>query len=82
MSVDPSSRPDPRIQASRILNCNKEDIALVHRASQGVNIGAGLVNPEKGENIVLTDLSYPSSVYPWMGKKGEIRRITNKKTKK
>jgi selenocysteine lyase/cysteine desulfurase len=69
--------PDPRIQASGILNCNKEDIALVHRASQGVNIVAGLVKPEKGENIVLTDLSYPSSVYPWMGKKGEIRRITN-----
>ena len=44
-----------------------------------MNIVAGLVEPGKGENIVLTDLSYPSSVYPWMGYQGvEIRRIRNR----
>ena len=45
-----------------------------------MNIVSGLVQPGKGENIVLTDLSYPSSVYPWIGyeKDGaEIRRISN-----
>ena len=72
-----SDLPDPRKPASTLLHCNEKDIALVHRASQGVNIVAGLVKPGKGENIVLTDLSYPSSVYPWMGKKAEIRRIQN-----
>jgi selenocysteine lyase/cysteine desulfurase len=69
--------PDPRIPASELIHCEMDDIAMVHRASQGVNIVAGLVNPMKGENIVLTDLSYPSSVYPWMGKGAEIMRIPN-----
>ena len=72
-----SKLPDPRIPASALINCETKDIALVHRASQGVNIVAGLVNPKKGENIVLTDLSYPSSVYPWMGKQAEIKCIKN-----
>lgn len=70
--------PDPRIPASKLIHCNVDDIALVHRASQGVNIVAGLVDPGKDDNIVLTNLSYPSSVYPWMGKKAEIRRVSNR----
>ncbi|MCW4014362.1 MAG: aminotransferase class V-fold PLP-dependent enzyme [Candidatus Bathyarchaeota archaeon] len=72
-----SNLPDPLNPAAELINCNEHDIALVHRASQGVNIVAGLVQPKKGENIVLTDLSYPSSVYPWMGKQAEIKRIKN-----
>jgi cysteine desulfurase / selenocysteine lyase len=71
-----SDLPDPRIPAAELIHCDKRDIVLVHRASQGVNIVAGLVKLEKGENIVLTDLSYPSSVFPWMGR-GEIKRIKN-----
>ena len=66
--------PDPRIPAAELIHCEMDDIALVHRASQGVNIVAGLVNPVKGENIVLTDLFYPSSVYPWSGKGTGFRR--------
>ena len=69
--------PDPRNPAAELIHCEMDDIALVHRASQGVNIVAGLVDPGKGENIVLTDLSYPSSVYPWAGKGAEIKRIQN-----
>jgi len=72
--------PNAKTEAAKLIHCEEEDIALVHRASQGVNIVAGLVQPVKGQNIVLTDLSYPSSVYPWMGyeKHGvEIRRVKN-----
>ena len=72
--------PDAEKEAAKLIHCKRGNIALVHRASQGVNIVSGLVQPGKGENIVLTDLSYPSSVYPWIGyeKDGaEIRRISN-----
>lgn len=73
--------PDPKKEAAELIHCDERSIALVHRASQGVNLVSGLVKPKKGENIVLTDLSYPSSVYPWAGyeKNGtEIRRIRNR----
>jgi selenocysteine lyase/cysteine desulfurase len=72
--------PDAETEAAKLIHCKRDNVALVHRASQGVNIVSGLVQPGKGENIVLTDLSYPSSVYPWIGyeKTGsEIRRIGN-----
>jgi selenocysteine lyase/cysteine desulfurase len=73
--------PNAKKEAAKLIHCDEKNIALVHRASQGINIVSGLVNPDKGENIVLTDLSYPSSVYPWVGfeKCGvEIRRIRNR----
>lgn len=73
--------PDAKNEVAKLIHCNPKDIALVHRASQGVNIVSGLVQPGKGENIVLTDLSYPSSVFPWAGYQdigAEIRRISNK----
>ena len=72
--------PDAEAEAAKLIHCKRESVALVHRASQGVNIVSGLVQPCKGDNIVLTDLSYPSSVYPWIGyaeKGAEVRRISN-----
>lgn len=73
--------PDAKGEVAKLIHCDRDDVALVHRASQGVNIVSGLVQPGKGENIVLTDLSYPSSVYPWAGyeeKGAEIRRVRNR----
>ena len=71
--------PNARGEVANLIHCDEKSVALVHRASQGVNIVAGLVHPRKGDNIVLTDLSYPSSVYPWVGYQGvEIRRISNR----
>ena len=71
--------PNARGEVANLIHCDEKSVALVHRASQGVNIVASLVQPRKGDNIVLTDLSYPSSVYPWVGYQGvEIRRISNR----
>jgi selenocysteine lyase/cysteine desulfurase len=71
--------PNAKGEAADLIHCDEDSVALVHRASQGVNIVAGLVQPRKGENIVLTDLSYPSSVYPWVGnQRAEIRRVNNR----
>ena len=73
--------PDVKPEVAKLIHCKVDDVALVHRASQGVNIVAGLVQPRKRQNIVITDLSYPSSVYPWMGyrKQGvKIRSVRNR----
>ena len=71
--------PNARGEVAKLIHCEEKSVALVHRASQGVNIVSGLVQPIKEENIVLTDLSYPSSVYPWVRYQGaEIRRIRNR----
>ena len=76
--------PNTRAEVAKLINCDTNSVALVHRASQGINIVSSLVNPGKGENIILTDLSYPSSVYPWIGNQEsgvEIKRINNKRAR-
>ncbi|MGD0804822.1 MAG: aminotransferase class V-fold PLP-dependent enzyme [Candidatus Bathyarchaeia archaeon] len=72
--------PDTRGEVGKLLHCGRDNVALIHRASQGINIVSDLIKPKSGQNIVLTDLSYPSSVYPWLRhrEKGvEIRQIHN-----
>lgn len=40
--------PNARGEVARLIHCEEESVALVHRASQGVNIVSGLVQPGKG----------------------------------
>lgn len=73
--------PDVRIEAAKLLHCNKEEVVQINRVTQGLNMIADLIEPEKGDNIVVTDLAYQSNVYVWMPylEKGvEIKRIPNR----
>jgi len=77
---EPVELPDTRGEVGKLLHCSRDNIALIHRASQGINLVSDLIKPKNGQNIVLTDLSYPSSVYPWLKhrEKGvEIRLVHN-----
>jgi cysteine desulfurase / selenocysteine lyase len=73
--------PDTRSEVGKLIHCDRKNVALVHRASQGINIVSDLVKPKREQNVVLTDLGYPSSVYPWLKYREdgvEIRQIHNK----
>ncbi|MBN2735936.1 MAG: aminotransferase class V-fold PLP-dependent enzyme [Spirochaetales bacterium] len=50
---------------SELLNCDIQDIALIHNTAEGMNfISRGLsLNP--GDEILLMENEYPSNVYPW-----------------
>jgi selenocysteine lyase/cysteine desulfurase len=76
--------PDTRSEVGKLIHCDRKNVALVHRASQGINIVSDLVKPKRGQNVILTDLGYPSSVYPWLKYREdgvEIRQIHNKNGK-
>jgi cysteine desulfurase / selenocysteine lyase len=76
-----SPLPDIRGEVGKLIHCDRKNVALVHRASQGINIVSDLIKPKRGQNVVLTDLGYPSSVYPWLKYREdgvEIRQIHNK----
>ena len=73
--------PDALGEAAKMLSCNSEELCLVNRVSQGLNMVAGMMPLERGDNIVVTDLGYPSNVFVWFlyrDKGVEIRRITHK----
>ena len=58
--------PDVLNEASKLLHCSKEEIVQISRVSQGLNMIAEMMKPQKGENIVVTDLAYQSNVFVWM----------------
>lgn len=73
--------PDVLNEAAQLLHCHKEELIQISRVSQGLNMIAGLLNPKRGENIVVTELAYQSNVFVWMpflNKGAEIKRIPHR----
>jgi len=73
-----------KAEAAKLINASENEICLIHRVCEGLNIIKDIINWSigwnKGDNIVVTDLSYPSSVHTFLNlrKKGvEMRRIKN-----
>jgi selenocysteine lyase/cysteine desulfurase len=57
---------DARKLASRLLNCQPDEIALVGPTSLALSFVAAGLNFRKGDNVLIYHDDYPSNVYPWM----------------
>ena len=55
-----------RALAARIINADREEIALVKNTSEGISIVANGLDWQWGDRIVTTAVEYPANVYPWM----------------
>lgn len=55
-----------RQQASRLLNCEAEEVAFVGPTSLALSYIASGLRFRKGDNILIYFEDYPSNVYPWM----------------
>ncbi len=69
-----------RKKAAEFVNASPEEIAFMLNTSQGINTVAHMINWEKGDNIITSDLEFPSNSMPWysLKKKGvEVRQIKN-----
>lgn len=51
---------------ARLLGSAAEDVAVVSSASEGLNLLAGSLDWRAGDEVVLTDLEFPSNVLPWL----------------
>lgn len=72
--------PDAKGEAAKLIHADEDEITWCTRVTQGFNMVASLLDLKKGENVVVTDLGYPSNVFVWLPfrEKGvEIRRIQN-----
>jgi selenocysteine lyase/cysteine desulfurase len=73
--------PDAKGEAAKALGVDKGDITWVNRVSQAVNTISGMLSLKRGENIVITDLGYPTGSYPflpWREKGVELRSVRHK----
>ncbi|MFP3985280.1 MAG: aminotransferase class V-fold PLP-dependent enzyme [Candidatus Bathyarchaeia archaeon] len=64
---------------AKLIDSEKNEIALVQNTSTGLNIVANMLEYPRKSNIVTTDLEYPSVVYPWLKKSlgVEVRYVKN-----
>ena len=57
---------EARCLAARMLGAAAEDVAMVSSASEGLNLLAGSIPWRAGDEVVLSDLEFPSNVLPWL----------------
>jgi selenocysteine lyase/cysteine desulfurase len=64
--------------AAQLLHAKREEIALVHSTTEGINLVAEGVPWRAGDNIVTLASEFPSNLYPWMNLKHqgvEVRQV-------
>ena len=81
MNEERVENQDALDEAAKMLDCKSSELCYVNRVTQGLNMVASMMPLKRGDNIVVTDLGYPSNVFVWFPyrEKGvEIRRIRHK----
>lgn len=51
---------------AQLVGATREEIALVSSTSEGLNIVANLLEFSAGDNVVISDLEFPSNRFPWL----------------
>ena len=57
---------DLRDLTAQVINAKPQEIALIPNTTFGINLVAGGLPWEAGDNVVLPDHEFPSNLYPWM----------------
>lgn len=74
-------QPDAKGEAARLLHADEDELCWITRVTQGLNMVRSMTELRRGENVVVTDLAYPSNLFVWLPLREqgvEIRRIENR----
>ncbi len=64
--------------AARLINAEREEIALIHSTTEGINLVAEGYPWKQGDNVVVPAGEFPSNLYPWMmleARGVEVRKV-------
>lgn len=69
--ADPAERhktllDDTRATIARLIGAGPGEIALAQNTSEGINVAAHALHLKPGDNVILCDIEFPSTVYPWL----------------
>lgn len=57
---------DLRDLTAQVINAKPQEIALIPNTTFGINLVAGGLPWQAGDNVVLPEHEFPSNLYPWM----------------
>ena len=69
-----------RERIARVLGCAPTNVAIVDGTSRASNLAVGILDALPGSNVVVDATTYPSSLYPWLLRRGsgvEVRRAAS-----
>ncbi|MFT9848828.1 aminotransferase class V-fold PLP-dependent enzyme [Aneurinibacillus sp. REN35] len=70
-----------RSKVAALIGSHPDEISFTQNTSMGLNLLAQGLPLQRGDNVIISDLEFPSNVYPWMNlqHKGiEVRFVRNK----
>ncbi len=56
----------PKTLFAKLINCTESELAFVPNSTHGINLVSQMLQPKKGQNVVITDLEYFGCAYPWL----------------
>lgn len=59
-------KPEALEALSRFLNCDKEELAITHNVTEGINIAAWGVDLKPGDEIILSKEEHVGNGLPWL----------------
>ena len=54
-----------RQYAAKLINADPDEIAFVKNTTQGIILTANGINWKAGDNVITTNVEFPSNIYPW-----------------
>ncbi len=51
---------------AKLINAEEEEVAFCQNTSDSINKIVNVIEWEKGNNVIISDLDYPSITYPWL----------------
>jgi selenocysteine lyase/cysteine desulfurase len=58
-------KEDVREKVAKLFSVSKEEIALTHNTTEGMNLIARSFNFKEGDEVIMIDHEHPSAVIPW-----------------
>jgi len=65
-SLEEEVLDNARLRISELIGCESDNIALTTNTSEGINFIAYAIKFGRGNNVVTTDLEFPTVTYPWL----------------
>lgn len=64
--VETNALDDARIEAAKLIGAEVDEVALLSSTTEALCAVAWSLDFQRGDNVVTTDMEFPSVVYPWM----------------
>lgn len=57
---------ETRVLAAKLIKASPKEIAIIKNTSEGINLIVNSIEWKKGDEVIITDMEFPTNFYPWI----------------